>query len=127
MMCANKENKYSLTPCPFHSKRYGCLESQHLSTPYWLSYEVGDKQTHTSATVVKVKGQTRHPPLFTVFHWFPVIAVLKPHLQEQWLLQAVEGAETVFCFVNFPLKYLSITLPSAQLHTIHCTISSPAL
>lgn len=47
----------------------------------------------------------------------------KPHLQEHWLLQAVEGAETVVFFfsLNFPLKYLSSTPQcSATYHSLHC-------
>lgn len=53
----------------------------------------------------------------------------KPHLQEHWLLQAVEGAETVVVFffsLNFPLKYSSSTPHSVQQHTTHYAISSPA-
>lgn len=107
----------------FHSKSYGCLESQHLSTHcwYWL---------WSGRWANPYQGHCRSRPIQTSIPVYSFLLVFcdscKPHHQEHWLLQAVEGAETVFCFVLFYFKIFLSTLHSAQLSNICYSISSPA-
>lgn len=107
----------------FHSKSYGCLESQHLSTHdwYWVMNWEMNKSTPRPLPFKAIQTST---PVYSFLLGF--CNSCKPHHQEHWLLQAVEGAETVFHFVLFYFKIFLSTLHSAQLSNIRYSISSPA-
>lgn len=123
LMCANKENKFSLTPCPFSFKELWLFG---ISAPppklLVLSQEVGDDQIHTK--VFAVQGQPRHPHLFTVSYWVFVIAV-NPSIRNigcsrQW--KVLKQFLVLFCY----FKVFISTLHSAQLSKVHHSIQSPA-
>lgn len=75
----------------FHSKSYGCLESQHLCPNRWYWVRKWE--------VTKSTPRVIQTPTLVYSFLLGFCNCCKPQHQEHWLFQAVEGAETVFGFV----------------------------